>query len=76
LLGRKTLVGTLTGAIGLLIAATALAGVINGTNGPNTINGTPQADNIHGLGGDDTIRGLRCTGRTRVGRSPRIPTAS
>lgn len=39
------------------LAAPAVAGVINGTNGPDVLVGTANADTIHGYAGDDTLSG-------------------
>lgn len=46
-----TIIGTT--AAELLLAATAYAAVIVGTQGPDRIRGTAQADQVSALGGND-----------------------
>jgi Ca2+-binding RTX toxin-like protein len=43
----------------LLTAALASAGVVSGTDGPDTLTGTDKRDRIRTHGGDDTVNALR-----------------
>ena len=51
----------------VLASGVALAGPINGDNGPNTLTGTPRADLIRGYGGNDNITGGKGVDRIYAG---------